>query len=65
MLRASGTQESSAYASVSLYNTEYVNKFKDPFSLKLYDTENAKPKCDPFLFENHERDQRRLPDIHV
>ena len=49
-----------------IYNTEYVNKFKDPFSLKaLRYWINTKPKCDPFLLKTMKRKVRRLLDIHV
>ena len=48
-----------------IYNTEYANKFKDPFSLKaLRFWRNAKPKCDPFLLKTMKRKVRRLLDIH-
>ena len=49
-----------------IYNTEYEQKFKDPFSLKaLRFWRNAKPKCDPFLLKTMKRKIRRLLDIHV
>jgi len=49
-----------------IYNTEYADKFKDPFSLKaLRFWRNAKPKCDPFLLKTMKRKVRRLLDIHV
>ena len=39
-----------------IYNTEYADKYKDPFSLKaLRYWRSAKPKCDPFLFKNNEK----------
>ena len=49
-----------------IYNTEYEQKFKDPFSLKaLRFWRNAKPKCDPFLLKTMKRKVKRLLDIHV
>lgn len=49
-----------------IYNTEYVNKFKDPFSLKaLRFWRSAKPNCDPFLFKTMKRKVRRLLDIYT
>ena len=49
-----------------IYNTEYADKFKDPFSLKaLRYWRNAKPKCDQFLLKTMKRKVRRLLDIHV
>ena len=49
-----------------IYNTEYEQKFKDPFALKaLRFWRNAKPKCDPFLLKTMKRKVRRLLDIHV
>jgi transposase len=49
-----------------IYNTEYEQKFKDPFSLKaLRFWRNVKPKCDPFLLKTMKRKVRRLLDIHV
>ena len=49
-----------------IYNTEYANKFKDPFSLKaLKHWRNAKPKCDLFLLKTMKRKVRRLLDIHT
>lgn len=49
-----------------IYNTEYEQKFKDPFSLKaLRFWRNAKPKCDPFLLKTMKRKVRRLLDIHT
>jgi len=48
-----------------IYNTEYTQKFKDPFSLKaLRFWRNARPKCDPFLLKTMKRKVRRLLDIH-
>ena len=48
-----------------IYNTEYIRKFKDPFSLKaLTFWRNAKPKCDPFLLKTMKRKVRRILDIH-
>jgi len=49
-----------------IYNTEYEQKFKDPFSLKaLRFWRNTKPKCDPFLLRSMKRKVRRLLGIHV
>ena len=49
-----------------IYNTEYEQKFKDPFSIKaLRFWRNAKPKCDPFLLKTMKRKVRRLLDIHI
>lgn len=49
-----------------IYNTEYEQKFKDPFSLKaLRFWRNAKLKCDPFLLKTMKRKVRRLLDIHA
>ena len=49
-----------------IYNTEYIQKFKDPFSIKaLTFWRNAKPKCDPFLLKTMKRKVRRLLDIHI
>ena len=49
-----------------IYNTEYTNKFKDPFALKaLRFWRNAKPKCDQFLLKTMKRKARRLLDIHT
>jgi len=49
-----------------IYNTEYANKYKDPFALKaLRFWSKAKPKCDPFLLKTMKRKVRRLLDIHV
>jgi transposase len=49
-----------------IYNTEYEQRFKDPFSLKaLRFWRNAKPKCDPYLLKTMKRKVRRLLDIHV
>lgn len=49
-----------------IYNTEYANKFKDPFSIKaLTFWRNAKPKCDPFLLKTMKRKVRRLLGIHA
>ena len=49
-----------------IYNTEYANKFKDPFSLKaLRYWRGAKSKCDPFLLKTMKRKVRRLLDIHT
>jgi len=49
-----------------IYNTEYADKYKDPFALKaLRFWRNAKPSCDPFLLKTMKRKVRRLLDIHV
>ena len=49
-----------------IYNTEYANKFKDPFALKaLRFWRNAKPTCDLFLLKTMKRKVRRLLDIHT
>jgi transposase len=49
-----------------IYNTEYEQKFKDPFALKaLRFWRNAKPKCDPYLLKTMKRKVRRLLGIHV
>lgn len=49
-----------------IYNTEYANRYKDPFSIKaLTYWRNAKPKCDPFLLKAMKRKVRRLLDIHI
>jgi len=49
-----------------IYNTEYTNKFKDPFSQKaLRFWRSAKPKCDPYLLKTMKRKVRRILDIHV
>ena len=49
-----------------IYNTEYGQKFKDPFALKaLRFWRNAKPKCNPYLLKTMKRKVRRLLDIHV
>ena len=49
-----------------IYNTEYANKYKDPFSLKaLRFWSKAKPKCDKFLSKTMKRKVRRLLDIYV
>ena len=49
-----------------IYNTEYEQKFKDPFSIKaLTYWRNAKPKCDLFLLKTMKRKVRRLLDIRV
>lgn len=48
-----------------IWNTEYKEKFKDPFSLKaLAHWSKSKPKCDPFLFRSMKRKVKRLGDIH-
>ena len=49
-----------------IYNTEYEQKFKDPFALKaLRFWRNAKPKCDPYLLKTMKRKVKRLLDIHT
>lgn len=49
-----------------IYNTEYANKFKDPFSLKaLKFWLKSKPKCDPYLLKTMKRKVRRILDIHT
>ena len=49
-----------------IYNTEYKQKFKDPFALKaLRFWRNAKPRCDLYLLKTMKRKVRRLLDIHV
>ena len=49
-----------------IYNTEYADKYKDPFSLKaLRYWRSAKPKCDPFLLKTMKRKVKRLLDIHI
>jgi len=49
-----------------IYNTEYEQKFKDPFSIKaLRFWSKAKPKCDPYLLKTMKRKIRRLLDIHT
>jgi len=49
-----------------IYNTEYADKYKDPFALKaLKFWSKAKPVCDPFLLKTMKRKVRRLLDIHT
>lgn len=49
-----------------IYNTEYADKFKDPFALKaLRFWLKSKPKCDLFLLKTMKRKVRRLLDIHT
>jgi transposase len=49
-----------------IWNTEYGERFKDPFSLKaLRFWSKAKPQCDPYLLKTMKRKVRRLLDIHV
>ena len=49
-----------------IYNTEYANKFKDPFSLKaLKHWRGTTLKCDPYLLKTMKRKVRRLLDIHT
>ena len=48
-----------------IWNTEYQEKFKDPFALKaLKFWSKSKPKCDPFLYRSMKRKAKRLVDIH-
>lgn len=48
-----------------IWNTEYKEKYKDPFSLKaLRYWSLSKPKCDPFLFRSMKRKVKRLIAIH-
>ena len=48
-----------------IWNTEYQQKFKDPFSLKaLAYWSKSKPSCDPFLLRSMKRKVKRLIDIH-
>jgi len=48
-----------------IWNTEYQEKYKNPFSLKaLSYWLKAKPKCDPFLLRAMRRKVKRLIDIH-
>jgi len=48
-----------------IWNTEYQEKFKDPFTLKaLRYWSKAKPKCDPFLLRSMKRKTKRLLDIY-
>ena len=47
-----------------IWNTEYQEKFKDPFSLKaLAYWRKAKPNCDEFLLRSMKRKVKRLIDI--
>jgi transposase len=49
-----------------IYNTDYANKYKDPFSLKaLRFWSKARPTCDVFLLKTMKRKARRLLDIHT
>lgn len=49
-----------------IYNTEYSEMYKDPFSLKALRFWNkARPKCDPYLLKTMKRKVRRLLDIHA
>jgi len=48
-----------------IWNTEYQEKFKDPFSLKaLSYWKKSKPSCDEFLLRSMKRKVKRLIDIH-
>lgn len=48
-----------------IWNTEYQEKFKDPFALKaLRYWLKSKPTCDPFLLRSMKRKAKRLVDIH-
>jgi len=47
-----------------IWNTEYKDMYKDPFSLKaLRYWSKSKPKCDLFLFRSMKRKVKRLIDI--
>lgn len=49
-----------------IYNTEYENIFKDPFSLKaLKFWSKSKVKCDPYLMKTMKRKVKRILDIHA
>ena len=49
-----------------IYNTEYEQKFKDPFSLKaLKYWKSCKVKCDPYLMKTMKRKVKRILDIHI
>ena len=49
-----------------IYNTEYTNKFKDPFSLKaLKYWKSCKVKCDQYLLKTMKRKVKRILDIHT
>ena len=48
-----------------IWNTEYQEKYKDPFALKaLKYWSKAKPNCDEFLLRSMKRKVKRLIDIH-
>jgi len=48
-----------------IWNTEYQEKYKDPFTLKaLRYWSKAKQACDPFLLRSMKRKVKRLIDIH-
>lgn len=48
-----------------IWNSEYKDRFKDPFSLKaLKFWSKSKPKCDPFLLRSMKRKTKRLVYIH-
>ena len=48
-----------------IWNTEYQEKFKDPFALKaLAYWSKSKLACDPFLLRSMKRKVKRLVDIH-
>ena len=48
-----------------IWNTEYQEKYKDPFSLKaLAYWKKSKPNSDPFLLRSMKRKVKRLIDIH-
>ena len=49
-----------------IYNSEYKEKFKDPFVLKaLRYWSKAKPKCDPFMYRSMKRKVKRLLDLRI
>ena len=48
-----------------IYNSEYRDMYKDPFSLKaLRYWSKAKPKCDSFLLRSMKRKVKRVLDLH-
>ena len=49
-----------------IYNSEYKEIYKDPFSLKaLKFWSKSKPKCDPFLYRSMKRKVKRLLDLRI
>jgi len=47
-----------------IWNTEYKDMYKDPFSLKaLRYWSKAKPKCDPYILRSTKRKTKRLLDL--